>query len=100
MCDCRRVSENAIDSIGSASGSERCASAGADDARLLAARSLVPLARVIRDQAKGQADRISRTERRFGAAEIMHLARLLDDVWMAADSFIADLAGSSGTTTD
>lgn len=63
----------------------------ADDARIAAARALVPLARVVRDQVKQQADGISRSERRFGPAEIRHLARLLDDAWMACDGLVADL---------
>jgi hypothetical protein len=62
-----------------------------DDARIAAARMLVPLARLVRDQVKGQADAISRTERRFGPAEIRHLARLLDDLWMSSDALLADL---------
>jgi hypothetical protein len=64
-----------------------------DDARIAAARTLVPLARIVRDQVKQQADGISRTERRFGSAEIRHLARLLDDAWMACDGLVADLGG-------
>lgn len=59
--------------------------------RLAQARMLVPLARTVRDSAKEQADSIGRTERRFGSAEIRHLARLLDDLWMAADSFVCDM---------
>jgi hypothetical protein len=43
------------------------------------------------DQAKRQADTIGRTERRFGSPAIMHLARLLDDLWMAADNFVSDV---------
>lgn len=40
---------------------------------------------------------IGPTERRFGAVEVMHLARLTDDVWMSLDSFIADVeAGNIG----
>jgi hypothetical protein len=62
-----------------------------DDIRLAAARDLLPLARALFDQAKKQADTIGRTERRFGSAAIMHLARLLDDLWMAADNFVSDV---------
>ena len=65
-----------------------------EDARLGAARALLPLARAVFTQAKQQADAISPTERRFGAAEIMHLARLLDDFWAAADQLICDLDGA------
>jgi hypothetical protein len=63
----------------------------ADDARLAAAQALLPLAKALLESAKGQADAIGRTERRFGSPAIMHLARLLDDLWMAADSFVADV---------
>jgi hypothetical protein len=66
-----------------------------EDARLAAARTLLPLARVVFTQAKQQADAIGRIERRFGAVEIMHLARLLDDLWMAADNLICDLGDSA-----
>lgn len=69
-------------------------SSTSDGARLLAARSLVPLARAIFEQAKQQADLIGRTERRFGTPAIMHLARLLDDLWMAADNLICDVNDS------
>jgi hypothetical protein len=62
-----------------------------EDARVAAARTLVPLARTILEAAKQQADAIDRTERRFGAPTIMHLARLLDDLWMAADNLVCDL---------
>ena len=62
-----------------------------EDARIAAARTLLPLARTILDAAKQQADTIGRTERRFGAPPIMHLARLLDDLWMAADNLVCDL---------
>ena len=62
-----------------------------EDARIAAARALLPLARHIFTEAKRQADAIDRTERRFGASAIMHLARLLDDLWMAADNLICDL---------
>lgn len=62
-----------------------------EDARIAAARALVPLARTIFESAKQQADAISRTERRFGPPAIMHLARLLDDLWMAADNLISDI---------
>lgn len=64
-----------------------------EDARVAAAHALLPLARAILGEAKRQADAISRTERRFGAPPIMHLARLLDDLWMAADNLICDLEG-------
>ena len=64
-----------------------------EDARIAAARTLLPLARAVLDAAKRQADAIGRTERRFGAPPIMHLARLLDDFWMAADGLICDLEG-------
>jgi hypothetical protein len=37
-----------------------------EDARIAAARSLLPLARAVLDAAKRQADAIDRTERRFG----------------------------------
>lgn len=73
---------------------ENIAAAGpgaADDARIVAARALVPLARAMRDQVKQQADSISRVERRFGSPEIMHIARLLDDIWLACDGLVADL---------
>jgi hypothetical protein len=62
-----------------------------DDSRLAAALDLLPLARALFEQAKVQADAIGRTERRFGSAAIMHLARLLDDLWMAADNFVSDV---------
>jgi hypothetical protein len=62
-----------------------------EDARIAAARTLLPLARTIFQAAKQQADAIDRTERRFGAPAIMHLARLLDDLWMAADNMVCDL---------
>jgi hypothetical protein len=62
-----------------------------DDIRLVAARDLLPLAQALFDQAKKQADMIGRTERRFGSPAIIHLARLLDDLWMAADNFVADV---------
>jgi hypothetical protein len=48
-------------------------------------------ARAVLDAAKRQADAIDRTERRFGSPPIMHLARLLDDFYMAADNLICDL---------
>jgi DNA-binding transcriptional LysR family regulator len=64
-----------------------------EDARIAAARSLLPLARAVLDAAKRQADAIDRTERRFGSPPIMHLARLLDDFYMAADNLICDLEG-------
>jgi hypothetical protein len=57
----------------------------------VAARDLVPLAQALFDQAKPQADAIGRVERRFGSPAIMHLARLLDDLWMAADNFVSDV---------
>jgi hypothetical protein len=66
-----------------------------EDARIAAARSLLPLARDIFKEAKRQADAIDRTERRFGAPTIMQLARLLDDLWMAADNLICDLDDAS-----
>lgn len=62
-----------------------------EDARIAAARTLLPLAKAVFDAAKQQADAIGRTERRFGPAPIMHLARLLDDLWMAADNLLSDL---------
>lgn len=62
-----------------------------DDAWFAEARKLVPLARVLRDQAKMLTDRIDRMERRFGTVETIQLARLTDDVWMALDSFIVDV---------
>jgi hypothetical protein len=62
-----------------------------EDARIAAARTLLPLAQAVLEAAKQQADAIDRTERRFGAPAIMHLARLLDDLWMAADNLICDL---------
>jgi hypothetical protein len=68
--------------------------ASAGDIRLDAARELLPLARAVFDQAKKQADTIGRTERRFGSPAIMHLARLLDDLWMAADTFVSDVGAS------
>ena len=61
------------------------------DIRLDSARELLPLAQAVFDQAKKQADTIGRTERRFGSPAIMHLARLLDDLWMAADNFVSDI---------
>ena len=64
-----------------------------EDARIAAARTLLPLAHAVLDAAKRQAGAIGRTERRFGAPPIMHLARLLDDLWMAADGLICDLEG-------
>ena len=67
---------------------------GDDDVRLAAARSLLPLAQAVFDGAKAQADAIGRTERRFGSPSVMHLARLLDDLWMAADNFLADVGAS------
>ena len=67
------------------------AAAPTEDARLAAARTLLPLAGALFAEAKKQADAIGGTERRFGATEIMHLARLLDDLWMAADNLICDL---------
>jgi hypothetical protein len=63
-----------------------------DDIRLAAARDLLPLAQALFDQAKKQADTIGRIERRFGSPAIMHLARLLDDLWMAADNFVSDVS--------
>jgi hypothetical protein len=62
-----------------------------EDARVAAARALLPLVRTVFIQTKQQADAIDRCERRFGAAEITHLARLLDDLWMAADNLLCDL---------
>lgn len=62
-----------------------------EDARIAAARTLLPLARHLFAEAKRQADAIDRTERRFGTPAIMHLARLLDDLWGAADNLICDL---------
>lgn len=62
-----------------------------EDARIAAARALLPLARHVFTEAKRQSDAIDRTERRFGAPSIMHLARLLDDLWGAADNLICDL---------
>ena len=62
------------------------------DIRLAVARDLLPLAQALFDQAKKQADMIGRTERRFGSPAIMHLARLLDDLWMAADNFVSDVS--------
>lgn len=64
-----------------------------EEARIARARELLPLATQIRDRAKVQADAIGAFERRFGAEQVKHLARLLDDLWMAADSFIADVEG-------
>lgn len=62
-----------------------------EEARLARAKTLVPQARDLRDRAKAQADAIAGTERRFGSDEVRHLARLLDDLWMAADAFAADV---------
>lgn len=62
-----------------------------EDARLARARMLIPLARTVRDSAKEQADAIGSTERRFGPVGTRQLARLLDDLWMAADSFVCDV---------
>lgn len=62
-----------------------------EDARIAAARTLLPLAKAMFEAAKQQADAIGRTERRFGPPPIMHLARLLDDLRMAADGLICDL---------
>jgi hypothetical protein len=62
-----------------------------EDTRIAAARALLPLARHVFLEAKRQADAIDRTERRFGTPAIMHLARLLDDLWMAADGLVCDL---------
>lgn len=62
-----------------------------EDARLARAKALVPQARDLRDRAKTQADAIAASERRFGGDQVRHLARLLDDLWMAADAFAADL---------
>ncbi|HEX6979420.1 MAG TPA: hypothetical protein VF342_08980 [Alphaproteobacteria bacterium] len=69
-----------------------CQSDGLEDLTLAAARRLLPLARQLRDDAKRQADAIGRFERRFGPPETRHLARLLDDLWMAADSFVCDVS--------
>jgi hypothetical protein len=62
-----------------------------EEARRARARTLVPLARDLGSRAKAQADAIGTSERRFGGDEVRHLARLLDDLWMAADSFAADI---------
>jgi hypothetical protein len=64
------------------------------DARLDRAATLVPIARALFEMAKAQADAIGQTERRFGSPEVMHLARLLDDLWMACDSLVTDCAKS------
>lgn len=71
--------------------SEAKARADFADARFVAALELMPLIASVREIAKAQADAIGRTERRFGSKPIMHLARMLDDLWMAADNFTSDV---------
>ena len=61
------------------------------DARIADAVALIPALTTILASAKAQADKFGRTERRFGSEENMHLARLLDDLWMACDNFISDV---------
>jgi hypothetical protein len=62
-----------------------------EDHRFALARELVPLARLLRDRAKTQADLFGPLDRRFGTDEIRHLARLIDDVWMTLDTLITDV---------
>lgn len=61
------------------------------DVRYAKLCALLERSRQLRDDLKEQADSISRTERRFGSPEIQHLARLLDDAWMALDSLASDV---------
>jgi hypothetical protein len=70
------------------------------DTRFDHARKLVPLARILRDSARGQAQMISVAERHFASAEIRHLACVLDDLWLAADSFLAGIDAATEGAND
>jgi hypothetical protein len=61
-----------------------------EDRRLALARELVPFARLLRDRAKAQANLLGTIDRCFGSDQTRHLARLLDDVWLSLDVFVAD----------
>lgn len=70
------------------------------DARLDHARKLVPLARILRDGAREQAQTISAAERHFASPEIRRLANVLDDLWLATDSFLAGIDAAADGSDD
>ena len=70
------------------------------DARFDHARKLVPLARILRDSAREQAQMISVAERHFAGADIRRLACALDDLWLAADAFLAGIDAAADGFND
>jgi hypothetical protein len=62
-----------------------------EDERIALAIKALPQVAALLAVIKPIADRIDKTERRFGSKPIMALAGLADDLWMACESFVADV---------
>ena len=61
-----------------------------EDERVALAIMALPKVAELLGIIKPIADKIGPLERRCGTERMMHLARLLDDLWMACDSLLAD----------